>query len=65
MSFANQALCAEYLAKTKELPVKVYPVPTKIDDEVAKLKLNTINVKIDNLTEEQKEYLQDWEMGTT
>ena len=65
MSFANQALCAEYLAKTKKLPPKVYPVPTDIDENVAKLKLKSMGVKIDELTAEQKKYLAAWEMGTT
>ncbi len=65
MSFGNQALCVEFIARTKKMPPKVYSVPTEIDDEVARLKLNTMNVKIDNLTPEQKEYLETWEMGTT
>jgi adenosylhomocysteinase len=65
MSFANQALCAEYMAKTKKLPPKVYTVPTNIDESVAELKLQSMGVKIDELTEEQKKYLAAWEMGTT
>ncbi|MEM2994994.1 MAG: adenosylhomocysteinase [Candidatus Bathyarchaeia archaeon] len=65
MSFANQALCVEYLAKTKKLPPKVYPVPKEIDEEVARLKLNAMRIRIDALTEEQKRYLVTWEMGTT
>ncbi|MDI6847046.1 MAG: adenosylhomocysteinase [Candidatus Bathyarchaeia archaeon] len=64
MSFANQALCAEYLAKTEKMPPKVYPVPKTIDETVAKLKLNAMKIKIDTLTDEQKKYLATWEMGT-
>jgi len=65
MSFANQALCAEYMAKTVKLPPKVYTVPTNIDETVAELKLKSMGVKIDELTIEQKKYLATWEMGTT
>jgi adenosylhomocysteinase len=65
MSFANQSLCAEYIAKTAKLPPKVYTVPTDIDETVAELKLKSMGVKIDELTEEQKKYLAAWEMGTT
>jgi adenosylhomocysteinase len=65
MSFANQALCAEYMAKTVKLPPKVYAVPTDIDETIAELKLESMGVKIDELTEEQKKYLAAWEMGTT
>jgi adenosylhomocysteinase len=65
MSFANQALCVEHLAKTDKKPSKVYPVPREIDETVAKLKLNAMGVKIDELTNEQKKYLATWEMGTT
>lgn len=64
MSFANQALCAEYIVKTKEIPPKVYRVPKEIDERVAKLKLDSMGVKIDELTSEQKKYLATWEMGT-
>ena len=65
MSFANQALCAEYIAKQgKELEPRVYPVPEHIDKEVARLKLESMGVEIDSLTEEQEEYLKSWEMGT-
>jgi adenosylhomocysteinase len=64
MSFANQALCVEYLAKTEKLPLKVHPVPKEIDETVAKLKLKSMNIKIDELTEEQRQYLSTWEMGT-
>jgi len=64
MSFANQALCTENLAKNKKMPPKVYPVPKEIDETVAKLKLKAMNVSIDKLTEEQKKYLATWEAGT-
>lgn len=64
MSFANQALCVEYLMKTRELEPKVYGVPKKIDDTVATLKLKSIGVKIDELTHEQKKYMVSWEEGT-
>jgi adenosylhomocysteinase len=65
MSFANQALCAEYIAKNaKLLEKKVYDVPEEIDSEVAKLKLHAMGIQIDTLTEEQKKYLSSWEEGT-
>jgi adenosylhomocysteinase len=57
-SFANQALSAEYMAK------KVYSVPTDIDNEIARLKLEARGVKIDLLTPEQSHYLNSWEEGT-
>jgi adenosylhomocysteinase len=65
MSFANQALSSEYIAKTAKLKPKVYTVPKDIDEKVADLKLNSMGVKIDELTAEQKKYLSTWEMGTT
>jgi adenosylhomocysteinase len=65
MSFANQALCAEYVAKTAKLQTKVYVVPKDIDEKVAELKLKSMGVTIDELTAEQKKYLSTWEMGTT
>jgi adenosylhomocysteinase len=65
MSFANQALCVEYMAKTAKMPPKVYTVPKDIDETVAELKLKAMGVKIDELTTEQKKYLATWEMGTT
>ncbi|RLE51846.1 MAG: adenosylhomocysteinase [Candidatus Methanomethylicota archaeon] len=62
MSFSNQALSVKYLAeKGRELKPAVYKVPEFIDVEVAKLKLESIGVEIDELTEEQKQYLQKWE----
>jgi adenosylhomocysteinase len=65
MSFANQALCLEYLTKNEgKLPVSVHPVPEDIDREVARLKLTAMGVIIDNLTEEQQKYLTSWEEGT-
>ncbi len=65
MSFANQALSAEHLAKNyKKLNKKVYKVPDNIDREIARLKLISMGVKIDKLTKEQKEYLNSWTVGT-
>ncbi|MFA5846099.1 MAG: adenosylhomocysteinase [Thermodesulfovibrionales bacterium] len=65
MSFANQALCAEYMSKNyKKLGNKVYSVPEKIDSEISRLKLKSMGIKIDVLTPAQKKYLQSWEMGT-
>ncbi len=64
MSFSNQALCVEYLAKNEKMPPKVYKVPKEIDEKVAKLKLEAMDIKIDELTEEQKRYLESWKMGT-
>lgn len=65
MSFANQALCAEYMAKNaSRLEKSVYPVPVEIDREIARLKLTAMGVEIDALTQEQEKYLASWEMGT-
>jgi adenosylhomocysteinase len=65
MSFANQALAAEYMVKNADkLENKVYPVPDEIDREIARLKLDSMGVKIDVLTEEQVKYLNSWEEGT-
>jgi adenosylhomocysteinase len=65
MSFANQALCAEYIAKNyKRLEKKVYSVPDEIDRKIAMLKLKAMGIRIDMLTTEQKKYLESWEMGT-
>lgn len=65
MSFANQALCAEHMWKNgRNLAKKVYSVPEEIDREVARLKLASAGVGIDELTEEQRIYLASWEMGT-
>src|SRR5690242_11084962 len=65
MSFANQALSAEYMAKNADkLEKKVYSVPEEIDKEIARLKLAAMGVKIDDLTAEQSKYLNSWEEGT-
>jgi adenosylhomocysteinase len=65
MSFANQALCVEYLAVMKgKLKPDVYSVPEEIDKEIGRLKLASMNISIDSLTEEQKNYLRSWEAGT-
>lgn len=65
MSFANQALCAEYMAKNaKSLEKQVYGVPTEIDKNIARLKLDAMGIHIDTLTPEQDKYLNSWEMGT-
>ena len=65
MSFANQALCLEYLAKMRgKLKPDVYSVPEEIDKEIGRLKLASMNITIDSLTKEQQKYLQSWEAGT-
>ena len=65
MSFANQALSVEYLSREgQNLKEKVYAVPREIDEEIARMKLKSMGIKIDNLTDEQKKYLLDWEEGT-
>jgi adenosylhomocysteinase len=65
MSFANQALSAEYLVKKgKGLKKEVYPVPTDIDEMIARMKLKSMGIRIDTLTAEQKAYLASWEAGT-
>jgi len=65
MSFANQALSAEYAVEhAAELERKVYPVPEEIDREIARLKLETMGIEIDRLTDEQAEYLASWSEGT-
>jgi len=65
MRFANQALCAEYMVKNaRELEQKVYDVPLDIDREIARLKLHTLGIEIDQLSAAQKTYLESWEMGT-
>jgi len=65
MSFANQALCAESIAKKPKMQPKVYVVPKEIDEGVAELKLKSMGINIDKLTPEQEKYLSTWEMGTT
>jgi adenosylhomocysteinase len=64
MSFANQALSVEYLAKNPKLESKVYNVPKEIDESVASLKLEAMSVEIDTFTKEQTKYLSSWEEGT-
>jgi adenosylhomocysteinase len=65
MSFANQALSAEYLAQAAHrLEKKVFPVPRDIDEEVGGMKLQAMGITIDTLTDEQREYLDSWEVGT-
>jgi adenosylhomocysteinase len=65
MSFANQALATEYAVEhASSLEKKVYPVPREIDEEIARLKLETMGVEIDTLTEEQAKYLASWNEGT-
>ncbi len=65
MSFANQALCLEYLIRMKgQLERAVYAVPEDIDQEVGRLKLKSMNIDIDCLTPEQEQYLASWEEGT-
>jgi adenosylhomocysteinase len=65
MSFANQALSAEYMAKEHAgLEKKVYPVPLSIDQEIARLKLESMGIEIDTLSSQQAHYLSSWEMGT-
>jgi len=65
MSFANQALAAEFLVKSgKGLSKQVHTLPQEIDDRIARLKLDSMGIRIDTLTEEQKRYLSSWEMGT-
>jgi adenosylhomocysteinase len=65
MSFANQALCVEYIVKNAKLEARVHGVPKEIDEQVASLKLLSMKVKIDKLTQEQHKYLTTWESGTT
>lgn len=65
MSFANQAMAAAYLAKNhKDLEKKVYDVPEHIDEEVATLKLASMNISIDKLTPQQAKYIASWSEGT-
>jgi adenosylhomocysteinase len=65
MSFANQVLAAEYVVKHRgELEPKPYNIPAEIDDEIARLKLETLGIEIDVLTPEQEAYLNSWQLGT-
>jgi adenosylhomocysteinase len=64
MSFANQALCVEYLVQQGKKKPGVYDVPDEIDCEVGRLKLASMGITIDTLTDEQHKYLESWELGT-
>jgi adenosylhomocysteinase len=65
ISFANQAMSVEYLVRNHgTLEKKVYPVPEDIDRQVARMKLDSMSVKIDRLTAEQEHYLASWSEGT-
>ena len=65
MSFANQALCVRHIVENHEkLRNEVYSVPKPIDEEVARLKLDSLSVEVEELTEEQKKYLSSWDLGT-
>jgi len=65
MSFANQALSAKYVVENSgKLENGVYPVPEEIDSSIARMKLDSMNVAIDSLTEEQEKYLSGWQEGT-
>jgi len=65
MSFANQALCSEFLVKTAgDLEKRVYGVPQQIDASIAKLKLKSMGITVDKLTADQKKYLSSWSVGT-
>jgi adenosylhomocysteinase len=65
LSFANQALAAEWVAAQRgHLEPRVYPVPADIDLEIARLKLATMGVEVDHLTDRQRSYLESWTFGT-
>ena len=65
MSFANQALSAEYLVKNKgKLAAGVHVLPPEVDQEIARLKLRAMGMSIDTLTPEMLEYMSSWETGT-
>jgi adenosylhomocysteinase len=65
MSFANQALCTEYIAKNEgKLEVKVHDVPQNIDKMIAVMKLKTMGIEIDDITKEQQDYMSSWKEGT-
>lgn len=64
MSFANQALAVEYILNNPNLGNRVYQLPLKIDEQIAHLKLKSMEIKIDRLTPEQRRYLTSWKMGT-
>ncbi|BBG24438.1 adenosylhomocysteinase [Sulfuracidifex tepidarius] len=64
LSFANQALSAEYIVRNRNLKKAVYNVPDEIDNQVAELKLSVMGIKIDQMTQQQKEYSKQWKYGT-
>jgi adenosylhomocysteinase len=65
MSFSNQALAVKYIRENRErLEHHVYTLPREIDEEIALRKLESMNIKIDKLSEEQSKYLKSWELGT-
>jgi adenosylhomocysteinase (EC 3.3.1.1) len=65
MSFSNQALASEYILRNAgRLQPRVYRLPQEIDEEIARLKLASMGIKIDTLTEEQARYISSWESGT-
>jgi len=65
MSFANQALSAEFLVKEQgKLGAGVHVLPAEVDQEIARLKLKSLGIKIDDLTPEMMEYMSSWETGT-
>jgi adenosylhomocysteinase len=64
MSFADQSLSLEWLSRQQDLEVRVHDVPAEIDAEVARVKLATMNVEIDTLTDTQERYLHSWTEGT-
>ncbi len=65
MSFANQAFASKYIVENHDkLEKKVYDMPKEIDEEIARLKLETLGIDIDNLTDEQEKYLSSWDEGT-
>ena len=65
MSFANQALCVEYLwQRGAELSLAVHPVPGELDAQVARVKLAEMAIEIDRLSDEQRTYLTSWKAGT-
>ena len=64
MSFANQALACEWLATAAEIPSGIHRVPEHLDREIAELKLKSLDIIIDTLTEEQINYINSWNEGT-
>jgi len=64
MSFATQALAAQWVASGTRLETKVHDVPQEIEDQVSSLKLAAMGIKIDRLTPDQKKYLSSWQSGT-